>query len=77
MRHGSQFGNIGGGIIHGPSFVNIYQNPVINPRRANSRGPIRRKIKKGQLISTDEIAPMTDRSGASGAYKAPNNYKTI
>lgn len=75
-RHGSIFGNIGGGMIHGPSFVNIYHNPVINTKRANSRGPVRRKIKKGQLASGDEIG-MTDRSGASGVFNPPNNYNTI
>ena len=47
------------------------------PRRANSRGPVRRKIKKGQLGSTDEVGPITDRSGASGVFNPPNNYNTI
>jgi len=67
MRNNSNFRTIGAGIIHGPSFINVYNNPVLNTKRSLSRGGAsKRKAKKTQLMNSiagqDQILKMTDRS---------------
>ena len=53
---GQQFSTIGAGIIHGPNFLNIYNNPVVNfsKKRSTSRNGIMRKNKRNRTIIRDE-----------------------
>jgi len=43
---------IGAGIIHGPSYINVYHNPVVNfssKKRSLSRATKARKVKRGHV----------------------------
>lgn len=54
-----QFSTIGAGIIHGPNFLNIYNNPVVHftKKRSTSRnGGMRKQKKIRTVIRDDEFA---------------------
>lgn len=65
MRHGSHFGSVGAGIIHGPSFLNVYHNPVINPKRALSKSNFKRK-KKSSIVPNEQNLNLTVNDTQAG-----------
>ena len=87
MGRTSHFGSVGAGIIHGPSFINVYNNPVLNPKqggaqgRSQSRGAVRlgagkRKIKKrhNQLMTSAEIVKVNDADRSVRENETVNSF---
>mmetsp|Transcript_4517 Transcript_4517/g.6806 ORF Transcript_4517/g.6806 Transcript_4517/m.6806 type:complete len:115 (+) Transcript_4517:284-628(+) len=57
----SNFGTIGAGIVHGPSFVNIYTHPV-HTKRSGSRQMKKRKFKNKIMNSGNSVPRLSNGS---------------
>ena len=66
---------MGSGIVHGPSFINVYNNPILNtkPGRSHSRGGPKRRIKKNALANS-EIVKVNDNDQSLKPNETVNSF---